>query len=194
MGKIEKENGFDRLRLEAEALLNDPAFVEELNSTVIINSTVDGQRPYKIGEIKIALNLAKECEGQDEPCDDWYKKLGDGLAEATANFTQNGSYRLHGRDVFNLVDCSSYEIINATYESVLGTTPNLEGIGWAAEGMVFAAVGLKFGIPFQNYQTDITIFGQGLLIDTYFMDVQFRPVPKNIEPQIDTELQFKFLL
>lgn len=166
---------FDERLSRVNRLLDDQKFVEHLNTTFIMDSKVDGQRPYKSYEIEMGNESIVEAEKDGfkfEP-DNICFKLGNGLAANTENFTKAGSFVLTGETVSEFVDSFLFRAMKD------GWRP--DEIGVAAEAIVTGAIGIGFGIPFESYQTDITISGQGLLEDTYFMDVQFRPIPKNIE-------------
>lgn len=173
--EFENPDDFDELANWVAKRLDDPDFVESINRTIIINSVVDGQRLYSKDEIDDAEEerqavLAENFKfAEDNIC----YILGVGLRQATQDFKNSGSFRLEGEMVSDLVDSYLYEAAKQGW--------NTDNLRIASEAVVTGAISLMFNKPFQSYQTDITIMGQGLQADTYFMDIQFRPIPKNVQ-------------
>ena len=159
---------------KVQELLKNPEYVEKLNAFLIYDFTVDGQRTYlgwEIGAMQEAEAIIRQTEPKFDR-DDARVELVQGLDESTNHFTREASFRLKGSPAGSMVDnCEGYREILGWGSEIL---PKL------IENLVAGAIYVEFKLPFESYQMDITVNGQGLLQDTYFIDVQFRPIPKNV--------------
>jgi len=169
------ERNFEDLVKSVEGLLDNPDFATQVNQKIIISCVVDGQRTYTQHLIDLARRgvLEARTDGFSFEPNSLSDILARGIAKATYNFSKNGSFRLEGYPVFKFVDRYLFDAAENNYD--------LDDLSFAAEGLISGAIGIGFGVPFESYQTDIAIAGQGLLTDTYFMDIQFRPISKNVK-------------
>lgn len=173
--EFENPEDFENLANWVRQQLDNPDFVESVNRTIIIHSVSDGQQVYKVEEIEDAEaeRLAVQKEGFVFESDNICYILGQGLRKVTNNFKSSGSFRITGELVSDFVDSYLYEAAKN------GWDPNKVSV--AAEAITTGAICSQFNIPFASYQTDITVSGQGLQAETYYLDVQFRPIPKNLK-------------
>ena len=154
--------------------MEDPAFIEKINSTVVIDVVTDGQREYDQSDIKTKEILLKQSTNEGillEP-GEFKDVLGQELAQATDYFTKPGSIKMTGEQI----------VILANYLASICFENGLDDkqLGEMVEAIVAGALGIGFSLDFAKYQTDITLSGQGLMTDTYLLDIQFRPVHKKI--------------
>lgn len=153
--------------------LDNPDFVDEVNRSIIFNSFLDGQKLYNERDIEIHLNLLREAQAKGITLKegDVQFDLANLLKTPTKNFTQEALCKIRGSQAFTFIDQIMLQINGDTQTDV---TEYFEVV-------IAGALGIKYNIQFDQYQTDITIIGQGLVQDTYEIDVVFRPVPKNVQ-------------
>ena len=174
-GRKSGDNNFEELCAAVVSRLDDPAYIEHINTIFIIERTIDGQRKYPKWMVESSDSEMDDAikEGFTFEPEDIRSVLGNGLTVSTNNFQEQGSYRVEGREVLNIVDIFLQELAERDIDP--------EDIDIMLEGLISGAIGIGSRKPFCTYQTDITVSGQGLIEDTYFLDVQFRPIPKNLE-------------
>ncbi len=155
--------------------LEDPSFVEQVNALLIVDCTLDGQRSYTKEHMEMVKNYEIEAIKQNrylEP-EDRRNFLLNLIGEHTNNFTEVGSCRISGEKAFNKVDEWFYELGELDID--------LEKLNEIAEVEISTALWLGARKAYESYQVDFTINGQGTIEETYFIDMQFRPIPKNIQ-------------
>lgn len=170
-----ENDGFDEQVRKVQAFLKDPGFVEFGNKNCIYSAVVDGQRKYSREGIE-AIKLEEEKvdkENLDLSGDGINLRFAKGIAEATENLTQPGVYIIQGHDAYGIMDSIMFDISEMNLPT--------EAIGDFLELSIAGALYMNFKKSFVDYQTDISMSGQGFMAETYSINIQFRPIPKNIE-------------
>jgi hypothetical protein len=156
-------------------LLGNPEFIDFINSSFVIESYSDGARMYPSAEI-ITYNMSvlNKKDEKDNDILEIYKIISDGLIKATEDFTEEGSFETKGKPVFDLVDQSMLVISQNRLD------PD-STIKTALEIVTHTAINMAKSCLYEDYQVDISVSGQGLLHDTYSLNIKFKPISKNVD-------------
>lgn len=154
--------------------LDNPAFIEQINDRLIIDEHSDGQRDYSGDEIiKMGTRyLEALMEGVKLAPGSMSDVLARGLLSATDNFLSPGSFTLKGGMVCDLADYVYFEANKNNFDPAR--------IMELVETFVAGALALGCDKAYEDYQTDISLSGQGVMPETYELNIQFRPIPKNV--------------
>lgn len=142
-----------------------------------INFFSDGTRMYSrlfVDQVdQAAIKFRKKYSQMPEIKDLTYE-IGQKLSESTNDFSGKGDLKINGPFVRHFID--TFLFIAAKK----GT--GLEGLRTVAEVTVATAIKMfNSDINYSNYQTDISITGEGHLDAAFSMEISFRPIPKNIK-------------
>jgi len=171
---LSPDNNFEENKERVAKFLKDPEFVELVNQVTIFDNSSDGQRLYSKAHMDMVNKFHLEAEAENEvlQSEDRRKLLFDVISEHTNNFTEAGNCRIEGEEAYLRVDDWLVDISHWNM--------SLEEITTFAEAEIAGALWLGARRHYKSYQLDLTINGQGLITETYFIDIQFRPSPKNV--------------
>jgi hypothetical protein len=163
---------FEDAKRRVEENLDNPDFVEKLNQEFIIGRSWNGGRDYDADFVAYILGMEALYPEETEKISESFKKFGEAIFAATDGFTKEAELKIEGKTIFKIIDAVFYTIAEN------GADPNefplfLE---LTMAGTLFSL----YKLSFDRYQIDYTVSGQGLLEDTYSIDITFRPIPKRI--------------
>lgn len=168
-------DNFEEARKKVKNALTDPKFREELNRSLIILSTSDGSRYYSAYDIDLIKGYEAEITETERMLEpgSFREELSNKLKIETENLEKFGVVKMSGYGVFELVD-----------EVLLTVFPYRSNVDNLAEDIEIAIAGIiscSFARPYDSYQLDISVSGQGLMDDTYSMVLVYKPIPKNLD-------------
>lgn len=151
----------------------DPKLQEEANKFLVTAQT-EATRPYFPGYIKqIQAEIDRlKSIGKRYPFDDARKVIASEIFEGTNGGTAAVKLRLQDRAAALILDFAATKMFEAG--------GRIEDIPVAVETTLGIALGIEHGMKFYDYQMGIYIEGKGVLLETYAIDVDFRPEPKII--------------
>lgn len=169
------ESAMQQLRHDADLQMQDPEVIESFNVSMQIAELTDGQRVYQPEEVNlIQQTIDRAVKGNVVVEDGDIKvQIARQIFEASCRATREATIRIQGLDAFAIADSIALNMVEATPYNKMGFAQWLEKI-------IACYLGLLYHVPYQNYQVDLSMLGQGLLKDTYEITIWFRPTPKTI--------------
>ena len=154
-------------------LRKDPRLQKEVNQMVVTAET-NATRPYFSGyieQIQAEIDRLRSA-GQRHPIGDSRKILASEIFERTNGGMSQAKIRLQSENAAMVLDFAATKMFEAG--------GNIETIPVAVETTLGVALGIEHGIGFNDYQMGVYIEGRGVLLETYAIEVDFRPQPKVI--------------
>ncbi|MBU1326818.1 hypothetical protein KKB64_01180 [Patescibacteria group bacterium] len=168
------ESAMQRLCHDADLQMQDPGVIEVFNTSMQISELTDGQRVYQREELNIIQQAIDRAVKEKVVVEDSDIKvqIAKRIFEASCSATREATIQIRGQDAFTMADSIALSMVEASPYDKMGFAQ------WFEE-MIACYLGLLHHIPYQNYQVDISMIGQGLLRETYEITIWFRPIPKN---------------